>query len=351
MGTSGIWIIGGLSLVMGLVLLLPFFSKKAEEELETFLFLMGALAVTISGLWTPALVLETLKEPLPITAIVLIAGYAFYFFQHSFKDQVGRIARRIGSRASLFLLVSGLGLLSAFLSSVITPLILAEVLMILRLPRKIKIKIAVIASLAIGLGSALTPWGGPLTAIAVEKLKGDPYHADFFFMADLLGPWILAAILGLSTSAAFFGVPKGEVTVRPERYDHEMISQVIARAVKIYVFVIGLILLGTGFTPMVDRFLTDLSPAFLYWINMASAVLDNASMAAAEITPAMPLVTLKYILMGLLLSGVMLIPGNLPNLIVANKLGIKAREWARYGIPLGLFFLFVFFVVLKLSLG
>jgi predicted cation transporter len=348
---SGIWLIGGLSLIMGLVLLLPFFSRKVEEELELFLFLMGLLAVTLSGLWSPSFVVATLREPLPITLIVLTAGYAFYYFQKPFKNKVGLIADKIGTGASLFLLVAGLGLLSAVMTSIITPLILAEVLMVLRLPRTIKIKIAVIASLAIGLGSALTPWGGPLTAIAITKLKGEPYHADFFFLARLLGPWIITAILGLSTSAAFFGVPRGPVTVKPERYAHESIWVVLGRSIKIYFFVMGLVLLGTGFTPMVDRFFTDLSPSFLYWINMVSAVLDNASMAAAEISPLMPIKTLEYILMGLLLSGVMLIPGHLPNIIVAKKLGIKSGEWAKQGIPLGLYFLVIFFVALKLITG
>jgi predicted cation transporter len=348
---SGIWLIGGLGLIMGLVLLLPFFSKKAEEELELFLFVMGLLAVTISGLWSRSFVWATLQEPLPITFIVLSAGYAFYYFQNPFKTWVGLIADKIGTRAALFVLVAGLGLLSAVITSIITPLILAEVLMVLRLPREIKIKIAVIASLAIGLGSALTPWGGPLTAIAINKLKGEPYHADFFFLARLLGPWIITAILGLSTSAAFFGVPQGEVTVKPERYTPESIWVVLGRSIKIYFFIIGLVLLGTGFTPMVDRFFTGLSPSFLYWVNMVSAVLDNASMAAAEISPLMPVKTLEYILMGLLISGIMLIPGNLPNIIVANKLGIKSGEWAKQGIPLGLYFLVIFFLVLKLVLG
>ena len=61
---SSFWIISGLILIMGLVLLLPFFSKKAEEELETFLFLMGLMAVSISGLWSKALVMETLPPDL-----------------------------------------------------------------------------------------------------------------------------------------------------------------------------------------------------------------------------------------------------------------------------------------------
>ena len=346
MTTSGVWIIGGLALIMGLVLLLPFFSKKAEEELESFLFLMGVLAISISGLWSRDLITQTFQEPIPIALIVLGAGFIFRRFQDRFKHWTESLSSRIGVRSFLFVLVTGLGLLSALVTSIITPLVLAEVLTAMRLSREAKVKIAVIACLAIGLGSALTPWGGPLTAIAVAKLEGNPYHADFFFLAKLLGPWLVSSILGLGAAAALFGFSREETDFPPEAAPNEPILVVFLRALKIYVFVVGLVLLGTGFTPMADRFITTLSPSLLYWVNTSSAFLDNASLAAAEISPRLPLQTIEFSLMGLLLSGVMLIPGNLPNIILANKLGIKSGEWAKRGIPLGLGFMLVYFFML-----
>lgn len=99
-------------------------------------------------------------------------------------------------------------------------------------------------------------------------------------------------------------------------------------------------------TPMVARFLTGLPPSVLYWVNMTSAVLDNASMAAAEINPMMSLATVQYVMLGLLLSGIMLIPGNLPNIITANKLGIKSSEWAKWAFPLGLLLMMTYFLLL-----
>lgn len=45
---------------MGLVLVLPFSVRWVEEELEAFLFVMGCLAVTMSGLWSRRLVGEAL---------------------------------------------------------------------------------------------------------------------------------------------------------------------------------------------------------------------------------------------------------------------------------------------------
>jgi predicted cation transporter len=44
----------------------------------------------------------------------------------------------------------------------------------------------------------------------------------------------------------------------------------------------------------------------------------------------------RAILLGLLISGGMLIPGNIPNIISACKMQIGTREWAQIGIPLGL---------------
>jgi predicted cation transporter len=50
--------------------------------------------------------------------------------------------------------------------------------------------------------------------------------------------------------------------------------------------------------------------------------------------------------MGLLVSGGMLIPGNIPNIISASKLKITSSEWAKLGIPLGLILLVIYYVIL-----
>ena len=55
----------------------------------------------------------------------------------------------------------------------------------------------------------------------------------------------------------------------------------------------ALTFLGAGFEPLIEKYLLDLNPLVLYWINMISAVLDNATLAAAEISPAMRCDTLK----------------------------------------------------------
>ena len=108
----------------------------------------------------------------------------------------------------------------------------------------------------------------------------------------------------------------------------------------------ALVLLGDGFRPFIDRYILGLSDGMLYWINMISAVLDNATMAAAELSPQMRPEQVQAILMGLLISGGMLIPGNIPNIITAGKLKINSREWAKLGVPLGLLVMVIYFAIL-----
>jgi predicted cation transporter len=91
-------------------------------------------------------------------------------------------------------------------------------------------------------------------------------------------------------------------------------------------------------------------PAFaLYWINVISAVLDNATLTAIEIDVNMSLSQIICVVMGLLIAGGMLIPGNIPNIVAAGRLKISMKEWAVIGLPLGLVILVVFFVILRVT--
>jgi len=98
----------------------------------------------------------------------------------------------------------------------------------------------------------------------------------------------------------------------------------------------ALIFLGAGFKPLIDAYVISLPSQILFWVNMASAILDNATLAAAEIGPTLSEAQIKSALLGLLISGGMLIPGNIPNIIAAHSLRIKSTEWAKLGVPLGL---------------
>jgi predicted cation transporter len=130
--------------------------------------------------------------------------------------------------------------------------------------------------------------------------------------------------------------------------ENETNSGVALRAGKIYIFVMALVFLGAGLKPLTEAVITKIADWQLFWINIISAALDNATLAAAEITPSMSGHKLTFILMGLLVAGGILIPGNIPNIICAGKLDIKSREWARVGVPAGLVLMGVYFTVLML---
>jgi predicted cation transporter len=258
------------------------------------------------------------------------------------------LAGWVGFAPLFFVVVVGLGLLSSFITAIIAALILAEIVSALRLPRDVELRLVVIACFAIGLGAVLTPLGEPLSTIAVAKLAGEPYHAGFFFLLGLLGKWVIPLILGLGLLTAL--LPSGHKVRDPALTEDkaEQTRDIVVRAMKVYLFILALVFLGTAFTPIVDRYLTRIPAVGLYWINIVSAVLDNATVTAAEVTPMMSEQTIRTILLGLLIAGGMLIPGNIPNIVCANKLGIKSSEWARVGVPLGLVLMTGTFVVLLL---
>jgi predicted cation transporter len=118
------------------------------------------------------------------------------------------------------------------------------------------------------------------------------------------------------------------------------------RAVKVFGFVAALVLLGAGLQPLIKWFLIKVPALALYWINMISAVLDNATLTAIEINAQMVLPKIIAVVMGLLISGGMLIPGNIPNIVAAGRLKISMKEWSRLGVPIGLVMLTVFFGIL-----
>jgi len=65
--------------------------------------------------------------------------------------------------------------------------------------------------------------------------------------------------------------------------EEEKLGEVFVRAGKVYIFVMALIFFGAGFKPLIDTYLLKLPSQILFWVNMVSAILDNATLAAAEI--------------------------------------------------------------------
>lgn len=346
---SEAFVIPGLVIILLLVLTLPFIFKAVEHQLEIFLFIMGISAALVSGFMGRELIIKALEEPIMITIAVLVAGFLFKFFQAKIQAGIQAMLRVVPFKLFAFLVIVLLGLASSVITAIIASLVLVEVVASSKLDRNSEVKLVILACFSIGIGAALTPLGEPLATIAISKMG-----VDFWWLMRTLGIYIIPGIVVLGLFAGFFIKAKPgdglEAGAGGEGQDaeEETYKDVIVRALKIYLFVMALTFLGEGFKPLIDRYVLGLPSAALYWINMISAVLDNATLTAAEISPAMTGAQVKSILMGLLVAGGMLIPGNIPNIVSAGKLKIGSTEWAKFGVPVGLAVMLIYFVILAI---
>jgi predicted cation transporter len=348
------------------VLVLPFKVKKVEENLEVFLFICGIAALTVSSFatldgetfgWSIDIVVEALTAPVMITTvagipvgivqIVLIVGLIIYFTHKQIHKGIQALVNRVPLHILVFCLICGLGLISSIISAIIAAIILVEIVCALPLGRQEKIGVTVISCFSIGLGAVLTPLGEPLSTIAISKLSGDPYYAGFWFLFELLAIYVIPGVLAMGVLGVVFlkrqGIPTEGLECKLVRED---LRDVVIRAGKVYLFIMALVFLGEGFKPLILEYIVQIPAEGLYWVNTVSAVLDNATLAAAEIEPSLSEIQIKSALMGLLIAGGMLIPGNIPNIIAAGKMGITSKEWAKYGLPIGFVLMLVFFAIL-----
>lgn len=337
----------GLFIILVLVLFLPFSAKKVEENLEIFLFLMGCLAVTITSQWDTHLIKEGLIEPVKITLAVFIAGFLFRGLEKPIARHVNKFVDALGLKMFAFLTIVMLGFLSSVITAIIAALVLVEVIGHLTLDRKHEVYLVILACFSIGLGAALTPIGEPLSTIAIAKLKGEPYNAGFFFLFRHLWRYIIPGIIASGIIGMILMPSRRGRKDSLELDREETLKDIAVRTAKVYFFVMALIFLGRGFKPIIDAYISRMPYQGLYWLNMISAVVDNATLTAAEIDPGMGLMQIKSALLGLLIAGVMLIPGNIPNIIAAGKLKIRSTEWAKFGVPLGLAVMTAYFFLLR----
>lgn len=352
----------GLLIILALVLVLPFVLRIVEHNLEIFLFIMGLAAVIISGELKLHLFVEILSNYFLyfITLAVLVFGILFIVLKKKISALIDKILRHIPVGVFIMIVIIILGFLSSVITAIIAALLLVEVLNVMPIKRQQKVCLNVIACFSIGLGAVLTPVGEPLATVVVSKLD-----ADFTYLFNLLGVYIIPGVIALgvlgliyanrckcneqvkAVNRSGYGPAGGiDLELTEEFYEPDTIKGAVIRAIKIFFFVFALELLGTGFKPLIDEYVISMSNYVLYWLNMLSAVLDNATLAAAEISNKMTSAQISAILMGLLISGGMLIPGNIPNIISAAKMKITSREWARIGVPIGLVIMAAYFVII-----
>ncbi|WP_066316519.1 DUF1646 family protein [Bacillus sp. FJAT-29814] len=331
----------GLVIILLLVLFLPFFVKQVEHNLEVFLFIMGIAAASISGMMSLHLVEKALVDPINITLAVLIAGLLCKWLQVPLEKSILFLIKKMSMPIFLALTVIILGLVSSIITAIIAAIVLVIIINVLPLDRKAEVRLTVLACFSIGLGAVLTPIGEPLSTITISKLD-----EDFFYLFRLIGPEVIPAVIIFGLLTIFLVKPVESSCGLESEQKTESYKEILIRSVKIYLFVMGLTFLGHGFEPLINEYIIGLPPALLYWINMISAILDNATLAAAEISPAMDSETIQAVLLGLIISGGMLIPGNIPNIIAAGKLNITSKEWARFGLPVGLITMAAYFIIL-----
>jgi predicted cation transporter len=336
----------GLALI-GLLLVGPILSRLIEEEIEVFFLAIGLLAMTLAGAWRSEIVRHAAAVPLGITLAVIVADILF----GRMRVLMDRALSSIRARVAPPLLCGGtvliIALLSALLTAIVAALMLAEMVELMRFGPRARLRVTVAGCFAIGLGSSLTPLGGPLSTLAASGLG-----MGFGGLFALLAPYVAPGIMACAIAAGFFarsddGASAG-ATERTLLLIRESVVMALIRGLKVYVFIAGLVLVGEGFAPLAARYVPMLGHAALFWANTISAAMDNATLVALEIH-AMDPARAREAIIALLVAGGMLIPGNIPNIVAAAALRIGAGSWAKIGVPIGLLLLGIYFAVLQLA--
>ncbi len=344
------WINALLGIVVANLLVWPLTSRWVESHLEIFLLMVGAAAVTISGGWSVDFIYETLQYPVNVAFIVLVVSVIFNNYSRYIFRVLFAFFRKLEPQYSFALLVFLLGITSSLVSVTVAALVLAEVLKVVNLERSSTVRITVFACYAIGLGAVLTPLAEPLGLIINNALTGAPHFADFFFLMRHFFVWIAPAILLLSAAAGYSARHAGTTMQMHIREDKETYGSMLRRTWHIYMFVAALNLISAGLRPLAQSTITHLGGKVLFLANAVSVIIDNATLAAIEIVPTISMNDLIYMVIGLAAFGSMLVQGNLPNIVAAEKLGIKSREWASIAVPTGFVLMGGYFIVLWIVL-
>jgi predicted cation transporter len=329
------------TLVIVVVLLGPVFIGAIERNVELFFLLVGVLTACIMGQFKAALVRAALSEPLSFTVAVLVFGASFRLMRDYLDQLLRRLILLLDARILCFCLAITLGFLAAFITPVVSALVFVEAISLLRCDRWVEIAATVFACFAIGFGAGLTPLGMPGIAVVLRSL-----HADFWYLAHLLGPFIVVGVTLAAVPILFLPFASSKPLDATEEKDSWRLVLLI-RPGRVYVFIVGLVALSDGLRPLVDAYIHRLPYGLLFWMNTISAVVNNSTLAAVEIGPSLSMSQQRAALLGLLISGGALVTGNIPNIVAASRLGITSREWATIGLGTGALLLILCFAVLS----
>jgi predicted cation transporter len=329
------------TLVIAIVLLGPVFTGAIERNVEVFFLLVGLVTACIMGQLNTTLVWAALSEPLSFTLAVLAFGATFRLLRDYLDQLFSRVIQILDPRIVCFCLLIVLGFLAGFITPVVSALVFVEAISLLRCDRWVEIAATVFACFAIGFGAGLTPLGMPGIAVVLRSL-----HAGFWYLAHLLGPFIVAGVILAALPTLFLPFASSRpIDVAEEKDSWNLV--LLIRPGKVYIFIAGLVALSDGLRPLVDAYIHRLPNGLLFWMNTISAVVNNSTLAAVEIGPSLSMNQQRAAFLGLLISGGALVTGNIPNIVAASRLGITSREWAAIGLGTGALFLLLCFAVLN----
>jgi predicted cation transporter len=333
--------------LIALLLVGPVVSRAIEERIEIFFLAIGLLAMTLAGAWRWEVASRAAQVPLGITLAVIVADVVFGRVRGLMDRALGWIQARVARPLLCGGAVFVIALLSAMLTAIVAALMLAELVELIRLGPRARLRVTVAGCFAIGLGSSLTPLGGPLSTLAASGLG-----MGFGGLFAMLAPYVLPGMLACAIVAGLFASSDDGASAAAAAPTvvliRESVVLALLRGLEVYVFIAGLVLVGVAFAPLAARYVPMLGRSALYWANTISAAMDNATLVALEVH-AMDPARAREAIIALLVAGGMLIPGNIPNIVAAATLRIGAGDWAKVGIPMGLVLLGIYFALLHVA--
>jgi predicted cation transporter len=327
--------------ILTLLLLGPLAVAKIEHNIELYCLALGVLATFLGTGFTRELILEALHEPVAISVAVIVAALLFGWtrpgLDRVFDRLRMRVSRPVLTAASAFVIAS----ISSVITAIVGALVLVEVVGLLHLSGEKRTRVIVAGCFAIGMGAALTPLGEPLSTLAARALD-----LPFFGLFELLAPWVFPGVLASSIVAGAFA--RGDYDDAPAgAHVQQTYGAIFFQAGKVFAFIAGLVMISSAYGPIANEYVSRMSDDLLFWANTVSAALDNATLVALEVH-SMTLPRAREAILSLLISGGMLIPGNIPNIVSAGALRIGSAAWAKIGVPMGLIMLGIYFAVIKL---
>jgi hypothetical protein len=215
---------GGLALI-GLLLVGPVVSRAIEERIEIFFLVIGLLAMTLAGAWRWEVAGRAAQVPLGITLTVIVADIAFGRVRSAMDRALGWIQARVSRPWLCGGAVFAIALLSAMLTAIVSALMLAELVELMRLGPLARTRVTVAGCFAIGMGSSLTPLGGPLSTLAASGLG-----MRFGGLFAMLAPYVLPGMLACAIVAGQFATEDEGASASEARLALLLIRESVARA-------------------------------------------------------------------------------------------------------------------------